>query len=94
MASVYIPAPLRDLCAGASRLELTASTLDQLLRALDERCPGFYARIVEDGAIRPELAVAIDGEAANYPLGERLHAAADVTIVPAISGGASPAATR
>lgn len=87
MASVYVPAPLRDLCAGVSRLELPATTLDELLRALDQRCPGFYARVVENGVVRPELAIAIDGEAATYPLGEPLHPAADITIVPAIGGG-------
>ena len=60
MTMVYIPAPLRDMCGGIATLDVQAPTLDALLRALDLRCPGFYARVVEDGRVRPELAVAID----------------------------------
>jgi len=70
-----------------SHLELPAATLDELLRGIDQRCPGFYARVIEDGHVRPELAIAIDGEAANYPPHEPLAPAAEVTIVPAIGGG-------
>ncbi|MCC7362913.1 MAG: MoaD/ThiS family protein [Dehalococcoidia bacterium] len=87
MANVYIPALLRDLCAGSPELDVPAATLEELLRALDARCPGFYARVVEDGRLRPELAVAIDGEAAKYPLWEPLRPGAEVTIVPSIGGG-------
>lgn len=87
MANVVIPALLRDLCGGSPQLQVPAANLRELLHALDRRCPGFYARVVEDGHVRPELAIAIDGEAADYPLHEPLRPGADVTIVPAIGGG-------
>jgi molybdopterin converting factor small subunit len=87
MAKVSVPTLLRPLCDGRRTLEVPASTLEQLLRALDVECPGFYDRVVEDGAVRPELAVAIDSEAAAYPLFEPLRPDAEVTIVPAIGGG-------
>ncbi len=87
MTMVYIPAPLRDMCGGIATLDVQAPTLDALLRALDLRCPGFYARVVEDGRVRPELAVAIDGEAAPYPLSEPVSHVRDLTIIPAIGGG-------
>lgn len=87
MATLYVPTLLRPLCGGAERLELEAATLDGILRAADQRCPGLYDRVVEAGRVRPELAVAIDGEAASYPLHERLALNAEVTIVPAIGGG-------
>lgn len=90
MAIVHIPTTFRALCAGLARVELPAATLDELLRALDERCPGFYSRVVEAGRVRPELAVAIDGEAMSYPLHEPLRPNSDVTLVPAIGGGAEP----
>ncbi len=89
MTMVYIPAPLRDMCGGIATLEIAAPTLEALLRALDVRCPGFYGRVVEGGRVRPELAVAIDGEAATYPLSEPMSHVRDVTIIPAIGGGAS-----
>lgn len=87
MAIVWVPALLRPLCDGTAKFELEAATLGELLRALDERCPGLYDRVIEDGRLRPELAVAIDGEAESFPLFERLKPNADVTILPAIGGG-------
>ena len=87
MAVVYVPTLFRTLCGGANRLELPGTTLDEVLRAVDVRCPGFYAKVVADGRVRPELAVAIDGEAANYPLYEPIGPGTEVTIVPAIAGG-------
>lgn len=87
MATVWIPALLRPLCGGDAKLEVAASTLDELLRGLDAKCPGLYDRVVENGRLRPELAVAIDGEAESFPLWEKLKPNADVTILPAIGGG-------
>ena len=87
MANVFVPTLLRPLCDGRSRLELPAATLGELLRALDEEGPGFYDRVVDEGAVRPDLAIAINGEAMSYPLFEPLAPNAEVTIVPAIGGG-------
>jgi molybdopterin converting factor small subunit len=87
MPTAIIPALLRPLCAGVSQLEVQGATLGEVLRALDVRCPGFYDRVVEGGQLRPELAVAIDGEAGSFPLHEPLPAGAELTILPAISGG-------
>ena len=89
MPTAIIPALLRPLCAGAARLEVDGATLDAVLRALDARCPGFYDRVVEDRRLRPELMVAIDGEAGSFPLHEPLPPTSELAILPAISGGAS-----
>ena len=87
MVAVIIPALLRPLCAGANRLDVEADTLGAALRGLDLRCPGFYDRVVENGNLRPELAVAIDGEAGSFPLHEPLGPSSELTILPALSGG-------
>jgi|SRR5688500_16256482 molybdopterin synthase sulfur carrier subunit len=87
MPTAIIPALLRPLCAGATRLEVDGATLGDVLRALELRCPGLYDRVVENGHLRPELAVAIDGEAGSFPLHEPLPPTAELTILPAISGG-------
>jgi molybdopterin converting factor small subunit len=68
-------------------LEVEGATLDDVLRALDLRCPGLYDRVVEGGRLRPELMVAIDGDAASFPLHEPLSPASELAILPAISGG-------
>ncbi len=87
MATVHIPAPLRPLCGGARVLQADGATLEGVLRALDDRFPGFYDRVVEGGAVRPELAIAVDGEVAGLALHERVRPEADIAIIPAISGG-------
>ncbi|MGK2965614.1 MAG: MoaD/ThiS family protein [Tepidiformaceae bacterium] len=87
MAKVWIPSPLRPLCGGVSALEVPGATLREALEALDVRCPGFMERVVEDGRVRPELAIAIDGEARTFALFQELRPDADLTIIPAISGG-------
>lgn len=87
MARVVIPAALRSLCGGSQELDVPAATVEELLRAVDARCPGFYARVVEDGRLRPELAFAVDGEILPLALHDALSPTAEVTIVPALGGG-------
>ena len=87
LATVIVPSLLRPLCAGATRLEVDGATLAAVLRALDARCPGFYDRVVDNGAVRPELAIAMNGEILHLPLHEPIAPGAELTIVPAIGGG-------
>lgn len=87
MAVVYIPSLLRDLCGGADRLAIDGATLGEALREVDRRCPGFFERVVQHGRLRPEIAVAIDGEASSFSLHEPVGPNAEIAIVPAIGGG-------
>lgn len=89
MVKVVIPALLESLCSGQRKLEVAAATLGETLRKLDEHCPGIYDRIVEDGRVRPQLAIAVNGEVYQMPLHERLKPDTELTIVPAIGGGCS-----
>ena len=87
MATVIIPAPLRDLCGGASKLDVPGTTIGQVLRELDVRCPGFYARVADGDQLRPELAFAVDGEVVGIGLHHPGGPATEIAIVPAIGGG-------
>jgi molybdopterin converting factor small subunit len=87
MIHVVIPATLRDFCAGASKLEVTGANVEQVLRALDERCPGFYGRVVAEGRLRPELAFAINGEVYPLALHNVIEDGTEIAIVPALGGG-------
>lgn len=89
MPTAIIPALLRPLCAGANRMEVDGETLGAVLRAIELRCPGFYERVVENGHLRPELAVAIDGEAGSFPLHEPIGPTSELAILPALSGGSA-----
>lgn len=87
MPTIIVPALMRDLCAGASTLEAPGATFGDLLRAVDQRCPGFYARVVDGEQLRPELAFALDGEVVSLGLHESIAPHAEIAIVPAIGGG-------
>ncbi|KAA0236896.1 molybdopterin synthase sulfur carrier subunit [bacterium] len=87
MAEVWVPALLRPLCGGAQRLHVDGATLGEVLLAVDLRCPGFLDRIVAEGVLRPEIAVAIDGEAGSFALHEPIGPDSHVSILPAIGGG-------
>lgn len=85
--TIIIPSMLRPLCEGANRVVVEGRTLGEALTAADARCPGLYVRIVEDGRVRPELAIALNGEVLSLPLHEPLADGTELTIVPAIGGG-------
>ena len=87
MAHVIIPALLRELCGGVANLEVPGATLGELIRELDARCPGFGARVIENGRVRPELAIAINGEVETYALHDPVPPDAEVAIIPSIGGG-------
>jgi len=68
------------------RLELSVTTVDELIDALDARWPGMRDRICDSTpAIRPHMNIFVDDERAT--LDTRLAPGADVFILTEISGG-------
>ena len=86
MATVFIPAMLQSLTGGVTQMQIAGSTVRALINALEERFPGFKDRLLQDGDLRPDIAVAVDGEFA-VDLIERVHPDSEVHFVPPISGG-------
>jgi molybdopterin synthase sulfur carrier subunit len=78
---------LVDLFPGSvRRLEMTASTVDEMMDGLDARWPGMRDRLCDTSpAIRRHINVFIDGERAT--LETRLTPGAEVFVLTAISGG-------
>ena len=87
MATVFIPAMLQSLTGGATQMQIAGNTVRALINALEERFPGFKDRLLQDGDLRPDIAVAVDGEFA-VDLIERVHSDSEVHFVPPLSGGA------
>ena len=87
MATVYIPTMLLPLTGGLKQVDLKGRNVRQIIDGLDELYPGIKERLVEDGEIRPNLAVAIDGDVARMGLLERVQDASEIHFVPAIGGG-------
>ena len=87
MSTVYIPTMLQPLTGGLKQVNIEGRNVRQIIDGLDELYPGIKDRLVEDGQIRPNLAVAIDGDVARMGLLERVQESSEIHFVPAIGGG-------
>ena len=87
MARVFVPTMLQAATGGVKEVEVAGRNVRQIIEGLDEMFPGIAGRLIEDGDIRSNLAVAVDGEVARMGLMERVGETAEVHFVPAIGGG-------
>ena len=78
---------LLGLTGGVKQVEVEGGNVRRVIDRLEELYPGMKSRLVEDGGIRPNLAVAIDGEVARMGLLEKVGENSEVHFVPAIGGG-------
>ena len=88
MATVFIPTMLQAMTGGVKRVELAAENVRQVVYGLDRLFPGMRDHLVVEGRIKPNLAIAIDGEVARMGLLEKVGEHSEVHFVPAIGGGA------
>jgi molybdopterin synthase sulfur carrier subunit len=87
MATIFIPSMLQSLTGGAKQVDCDARNVRQVIERLEALYPGIMERLVEDGEIRPNLAVAIDGDVAIMGMLEKVGENSEVHFVPAIGGG-------
>ena len=87
MAELYLPTTLQPLFAGLPRhLEVDATTVDEALDRLEQRWPGFRARLCEPGPVlRRHIHVYVDRERAT--LDTALETRSRIDVIAAISGG-------
>ena len=88
--TVYIPAPLRPYCGGASELSLSAPSVRAALDELERSHPSLYGNVCDEtGAVRSHVNLFVN--TAHVRDREGLDTAlvpGDVlTILPAVSGG-------
>jgi sulfur-carrier protein len=89
---VHLPAPLRALAGGRSRVEVDAPapTVAAALEALWATCPGLRHRVLtEQGEVRPHVNVFVETESIRLTggLATPLPGGAEVWILAAVSGG-------
>lgn len=89
MPTVFVPTMLQSLTNGAHEVQVEASNVRQVIERLEELYPGIKDRLVEEGRLRSNLAVSIDGEIARMGLLEKVGEQSEVHFVPAIGGGIS-----
>jgi molybdopterin converting factor small subunit len=88
MPVVHVPASLRAFSDGRERFDLEGATLGQVFAALARECPTLAERVVEDGMIREDIAVAIDGSILEGgEMVQQISPTAEIYLVPPIGGG-------
>lgn len=87
MPTVYIPALLQSLTGGKSPVEVEGATVREVVDNLECEWPGLRDRLVEEGRLRANLSVAVDGEVSPMGLLEPVGPSSEVHFVAAISGG-------
>ncbi len=87
---VLIPTPLQQFTANEAVLKLDAADVNQLIHRIDERFPGFKARLCDDsGKLRRFLNVYVNSEDIRFLDNQAtlLKEGDEVSIVPAVAGG-------
>ena len=87
MPVVWIPSLLRDLTGGQETVTVSGETVRQVIEHLDEQYPGVKERLLEGDALRPGIAVFVDGTLSRQRLRHTLAEDSEVHFLPALSGG-------
>ncbi len=87
MALVWIPPLLRDLTGAQETATAPGATVGQVIDALEQQFPGVRDRLCPGGALRPGLAVIVDGQAGRFGLLEAVGPESEIHLLPAIGGG-------
>ena len=87
MATVWIPALLRDLTGGQAQVSVPGSTVAQVIEALDLAYPGMRDRLCEGERLTPGIAVSVDGVLAPLGLLARVGEISEMHFIPAVGGG-------
>jgi MoaD family protein len=88
--TVSVPTPLRECCAGAADLALSATNLRAVLEVLEQRYPKLHRSICEEtGALRRHINLFVNNDNIRdcNGLDTSLEPGDVVTIMTAVSGG-------
>ena len=78
---------MQNLSNGEQRVVVEGKNVRQIIESLDQKYPGFKDRLVEDGRVKPNISVAIDGEITPLGMIEKVSEESEVHFLPAIAGG-------
>lgn len=88
MPTLHVPSSLRALTGGRALFEVEGGTIGQVFAAVARECPELVARVIEDGAVREDMAIALDGSILEGgELVQALSPDAELYLVPPIGGG-------
>ena len=90
MPLVRIPTPLRTLTGSKDEVEATGATVGELIEDLERRHPGIRDRLLDEKGVRRFVNIFVGDEDIRFldGLKTELKGGEQITIVPAIAGGA------
>ncbi len=90
--TVKIPTQLRAATGGESEVEVSGSTVGEVLDAVFDAHVDLRERITQDGDLRRFVNVYVSGEDIRFQdgLNTAISEGDEVTILPAVAGGAHP----
>jgi len=95
LPTVFIPTLLQTLTGGRSSVEVEGATVRQVIDNLEQAWPGIRERLLDQGKLRPNISIAVDGEVTPMGLLEPVTPSSEVHFIAAIKGGApAPDAQR
>ncbi len=92
---VKLPTQLRSLSEGAAEVPASGSTVGEVIADLETRHPGISTRLLDDqGKLRRFVNVYVNDEDVRFldGLDTPLSPDAQLSIIPAVAGGAGPTA--
>lgn len=87
MPTLFIPSPTRDLTQGKASVVVAGSSVREAIESLEAEYPGVKERLCEEGKIRPNISVLVNGQVSHLKMREKLSETSEVHFVIAISGG-------
>ena len=94
---VRIPTPLQKLTNNQSEVHCEAKNIDEMLAGLEKQYPGIKERLCDaEGKLRRFVNVYVNEEDIRFLQGQEtaLKAGDDISIIPAIAGGAASSKKR
>ncbi|MCH8827718.1 MAG: MoaD/ThiS family protein [Chloroflexi bacterium] len=89
MATVFIPSLMQSLTDGKHEVEVEGATVRQIINNLEAAFPGMKERLLDQGQMKPNISVAVDGEVTPLGMLEKVGENSEVHFLPAIGGGAT-----
>jgi len=87
MATMVIPSLMRKYTGGKDRVEVKGKNMREAIADLDRQFPGVANQLIENGDIKPSIAVSIDGEVSPNGVLDRIRENSEIHFMPQISGG-------
>ena len=89
MAEVWIPPRMQNLTDGHKTVQVSGSSVRQIINNLEQKYPGVKERLCDEAEqdLLPGVAVIVDGETSLLGMLERVKEDSEVHFLPALGGG-------